>query len=177
MNSRFSSKSKGIFYCRPHRLNREAKKRGEKMFYQLRLADAKDMDAIESFLKEAGTSHKGIEANHGQFIMMEDPQKKIVACLGMEEFQKKKGLLRSLVVSDQISQAHIVSLFQSMQALCDKREIHTLYLIANKRTSMDFLEVLGFKQAENVPNELYHSEHVSESLKVNGAVLMVKTSA
>ncbi|MEC1535136.1 hypothetical protein P9D55_03815 [Bacillus sonorensis] len=147
------------------------------MFYQLRLAETKDKDAIEAFLKEAGTSHKGIEVNHGQFITMEDSQKKIVACLGMEEFEKKKGLLRSLVVSDKLSQGHIVSLFQSMQVLCEKREIHTLYVIANKRTSMDFLEVLGFKQLENVPNELYESEHVSESLKTKGAVLMVKTSA
>ena len=176
MNCRLSSKSKGIFYCRPHRLDREVKKRGEKMFYQLRLAETKDKDAIEAFLKEAGTKHKGIEVNHGQFIMMEDSQKKIVACLGMEEFEKKKGLLRSLVVSDKLSQGHIVSLFQSMQVLCEKREIHTLYLVANKRTSMDFLEVLGFKQAAAIPEELDGSEHVSDSLSVNGAVLMEKTS-
>lgn len=176
MNSRLSSKSKGIFYCRPHRLDREVKKRGEKMFYQLRLAETKDMNAIEAFLKKAGTSHKGLEEAKSQFIMMEDPPDEIVACLGMEEFENKKGLLRSLVVSDKLSQGHIVSLFQSMQVLCEKRGIQTLYLIANKRTSLDFLEVLGFKQAAAIPEELDGSEHVSDSLKVNGAVLMEKTS-
>ncbi len=138
----------------------------------------KDMNAIEAFLKKAGTSHKGIEEAKSQFIMMEDPPDEIVACLGMEEFENKKGLLRSLVVSDKLSQPepHIVSLFQSMQVLCEKRGIQTLYLVANKRTSMDFLEVLGFKQAAAIPEELDGSEHVSDSLSVNGAVLMEKTS-
>lgn len=41
---------------------------------------------------------------------------------------------------------------------------------------MDFLEVLGFKQAAAIPDELDESEHVSDSLNVNGAVLMEKTS-
>ncbi|MFN2744612.1 MULTISPECIES: GNAT family N-acetyltransferase [Bacillus] len=145
------------------------------MFYQLRLAEAKDIHAIEAFLREAGTSHKGIDEKKSQFIMMENPPNKIVACLGMEEMENEKGLLRSLVVSDKLNQGHIVSLFQGMQVLCEKRGIHTLYLVANNRKSMDFLEVMGFKQAEVVPEELCQSEHISDSLKVNGAVLMVKT--
>lgn len=62
------------------------------MFYQLRLAETKDMNAIEAFLKKAGTSHKGLEEAKSQFIMMEDPPDEIVACLGMEEFENKKGL-------------------------------------------------------------------------------------
>lgn len=77
------------------------------MFYQLRLAETKDMNAIEAFLKKAGTSHKGLEEAKSQFIMMEDPPDEIVACLGMEEFENKKGLLRSLVVSDKLSQGQI----------------------------------------------------------------------
>ncbi|MEC1259261.1 hypothetical protein P9D34_02140 [Bacillus swezeyi] len=145
------------------------------MFYQLRLAEEKDINVIEAFLKEAGTSHKGIEENRSQFIMMEDPPNKIVACLGMEELENEKGLLRSLVVSDKLSQGHIVSLFQGMQVLCEKRGIHTLYLVANNGTSMDFLEVMGFKRAGSLPEELCGSEHVSDSLNVSGAVLMVKT--
>lgn len=88
----------------------------------------------------------------------------------------KKDCCARLSCLTRLSQGHIVSLFQSMQVLCEKRGIQTLYLVANKRTSMDFLEVLGFKQAAAIPDELDESEHVSDSLNVNGAVLMEKTS-
>ncbi|MDA7025382.1 hypothetical protein PJ311_02005 [Bacillus sp. CLL-7-23] len=144
------------------------------MFYQLRLAEKRDKDAIRSFLTEAGTSYKGIDEEKSHFILMEDCQKKIVACLGMEKIENEKGLLRSLVVSDQLNQGHVVSLFQSMQVLCEKREIHTLYLVTNKQTSVNLLEVLGFKQTENKPNELIQSQHASVSLEANEAVLMMK---
>ena len=54
------------------------------------------MNAIEAFLKKAGTS-KGLEEAKSQFIMMEDPPDEIVACLGMEEFENKKGLCALVV--------------------------------------------------------------------------------
>ncbi|MCY9195269.1 hypothetical protein MOE86_00800 [Bacillus atrophaeus] len=147
------------------------------MFYQLRAAREKDGETIEAFLKQAGTNHAGVNRSKTRFIILEDSAKQIAACLGMENFSKGKGLLRSLVVSDKLSQSHIVTLFQSMEVLCEKHEIKTVYLIANQHSSVDFLQVMGFTQADSVPEELYDSDHFRESLQTEGSILMKKTSA
>ncbi len=151
-------------------------KRGERMFYQLRVAREKDGDGLEAFLKQAKTSCEGVRENFTQFLMLEDSEKNIAGCLGIEKISCGQGLLRSLVISDKLHQGHIVTLFQSMELLCEKHQIKTVYLIANQHSSADFLAALGFEPAESVPEELCSSGHFCESQQREGAVLMKKAS-
>ncbi|MDR4433360.1 GNAT family N-acetyltransferase [Bacillus tequilensis] len=146
------------------------------MFYQLRVAREKDRGVLEEFLKQAKTNHEGVKEDFAQFLMLEDGEKNIAGCLGIEKIGCDQGLLRSLVISDKLHQGHIVTLFQSMELLCEKHQIKTVYLIANQHSSADFLKAMGFEPAESVPEELFTSHHFRESRQTEGAVLMKKAS-
>ncbi|NTU25929.1 hypothetical protein HPX95_07020 [Bacillus tequilensis] len=146
------------------------------MFYQLRVAREKDRGVLEEFLKQAKTNHEGVKEDLAQFLMLEDGEKNIAGCLGIEKIGCDQGLLRSLVISDKLHQGHIVTLFQSMELLCEKHQIKTVYLIANQHSSADFLTAMGFEPAESVPEELFTSHHFRESRQTEGAVLMKKAS-
>lgn len=148
--------------------------RGDGVYYQMRVAEKSDEQAIIQFLKEANIGHEGIGTPRSKFIILEENNKKIAACLGLEELGDSRGVLRSLVVTDKLNQGHIVSLFQSMQVLCDCEKIRTLYLVANHQSSFEFLDVMGFKKTTNIPLAIRHSEHAAEALKSQGAELMVK---
>ncbi|KXZ17250.1 hypothetical protein AXI59_14680 [Bacillus nakamurai] len=147
------------------------------MFYQLRVARDKDTEALETFLRQADTAHAEIDQSVSRFIMLEDSEKQIAACLGIEKVSGGKGLLRSLVMSDRLNQSHIVTLFQSMEVLCEKHQIKDVYLVANQISSAEFLNVMGFETCGEMPEELYASEHFRDSLRTKGSFLMVKTSA
>ncbi|MES1031134.1 hypothetical protein FOA26_03245 [Bacillus velezensis] len=147
------------------------------MFYQLRVARDQDTEALQAFLKKADTAHAEIDQQISRFIVLEDSEKMIAACLGIEKFSGGKGLLRSLVMSDRLNQSHIVTLFQSMDVLCKKHEIQDVYLVANQPSSAEFLNVMGFEACADAPDELYTSEHFRNSLCTEGSFLMVKTSA
>ncbi|SPU05195.1 YwlB [Bacillus tequilensis] len=131
---------------------------------------------LEEFLKQAKTNHEGVKEDFAQFLMLEDGEKNIAGCLGIEKIGCDQGLLRSLVISDKLHQGHIVTLFQSMELLCEKHQIKTVYLIANQHSSADFLKAMGFEPAESVPEELFTSHHFRESRQTEGAVLMKKAS-
>ncbi|QIW81732.1 GNAT family N-acetyltransferase [Bacillus tequilensis] len=146
------------------------------MFYQLRVAREKDRGVLEEFLKQAKTNHEGVKEDFAQFLMLEDGEKNIAGCLGIEKIGCDQGLLRSLVISDKLHQGHIVTLFQSMELLCEKHQIKTVYLIANQHSSADFLKAMGFEPAESIPEELFTSHHFRESRQTEGAVLMKKAS-
>lgn len=63
------------------------------MFYQLRVAREKDGDVLEAFLKQAKTSYEGVKEGFTQFLMLEDSEKNIAGCLGIEKISCDQGLL------------------------------------------------------------------------------------
>lgn len=74
----------------PHRLEERTQKRGERMFYQLRVAREKDGDVLEAFLKQAKTSYEGVKEGFTQFLMLEDSEKNIAGCLGIEKIRSEE---------------------------------------------------------------------------------------
>jgi N-acetylglutamate synthase-like GNAT family acetyltransferase len=140
----------------------------------MRVAEHSDKQAIIDFLKEANVGYDGVGIVNSKFIILEENNKKILACLGLEELGDNQGILRSLVVSDKLNQGHIVALFQNMQVLCGHEQIHTLYLVANRQSSFEFLHVMGFKKAETIPPAVHLSDHAAAALKAEGAELMKK---
>lgn len=147
------------------------------MYYQLRIAEKKDVQAIKSFIEKADLSSEGIEEIADYFVIMESDENTIVASLGIEPVNGD-GLLRSLVVSEAINQAHLLSLFESIHALGREKGLLGSYLVTNKKNSIEFLKLIGFQSVEQneIPEHLLHSAHFKESLEKEHAVVMVKTS-
>ncbi|WP_338778880.1 hypothetical protein [Metabacillus sp. FJAT-52054] len=147
------------------------------MFYQLKLAEPADKSRLIEFVEAAGSNAAGIEEKIDQFVMMTDSDKRIAACIGLEIFGEY-GLLRTLVVSDKLDQAYILSLFQSIHEVGRIKKLKNYYLVAGGQGSTEFLEVIGFKQTSKaeLPEEMLGSKHIQSSLKADGSVIMVKNT-
>ncbi|PGT89654.1 hypothetical protein [Bacillus sp. AFS040349] len=147
------------------------------MLFQLKIAEEKDLGRLTDFIEKAGLSSEGLDTIIDYFVMLEDGNHEVVACIGVEPLNTH-GLLRSLVVSDKLKQAHIVTLFQSIQTLAEKKGISNLYLVTNKEASVNFLALMGFSQIEPnvIPDEMLTLDHMSGSLEDPNAKIMVKSS-
>lgn len=147
------------------------------MFYQLKIAEKQDIERLTMFVEKAGISSEGIADLIDYFVLMENGEKEIVACIGVEPV-KNAGLLRSLVVSDKLKQAHIVTLFQSIQTLAEKRGITNLFLVTNKEASVQFLSLMGFQKLKPdlVPSDMLTIDHMKDSLEDPNAEVMIKSS-
>ncbi|OLP66800.1 hypothetical protein BACPU_01590 [Bacillus pumilus] len=146
------------------------------MYYQLRMATEEDVPAINAFLEKGQASGGVTIAERTQFVVMENTDGQLAGCLGLERLSEQEALLRSLVISDQLGQGHIVSLFQSVQTLGEKLGVDTFYVVANHRASHDFLTLMGFSPVEEIPDSLWVSTHAKESLGKEQAVVLQKKS-
>ncbi|MEI4790027.1 general stress acyl- n-acyltransferase [Bacillus sp. FJAT-53060] len=147
------------------------------MYYQLRMATEEDVPAINAFL-EKGQAKGGVTiAERTAFVVMEDADGKLAGSLGLEQLNEHEGLLRSLVISDKLGQGHIVSLFQSVHTLGEKRGVDTFYVVANHSSSHDFLALMGFSLLEEIPDSVWVSTHAKESLGKKQAVVLQKKSS
>jgi len=147
------------------------------MFYQLKIAEKQDIERLTMFVEKAGISSEGIADLIDYFVLMENGEKEIVACIGVEPVNNT-GLLRSLVVSDKLKQAHIVTLFQSIQTLAEKRGMTNLFLVTNKEASVQFLSLMGFQKLKPdlVPSDMLTIDHMRDSLEDPNAKVMIKSS-
>ncbi|WP_368658128.1 GNAT family N-acetyltransferase [Metabacillus halosaccharovorans] len=147
------------------------------MFYQLKIAEKQDIERLTMFVEKAEISSEGIADLIDYFVLMEKGEKEIVACIGVEPVNNT-GLLRSLVVSDKLKQAHIVTLFQSIQTLAEKRGITNLFLVTNKEASVQFLSLMGFQKLKPdlVPSDMLTIDHMRDSLEDPNAKVMIKSS-
>ncbi|MBM7605310.1 N-acetylglutamate synthase-like GNAT family acetyltransferase [Metabacillus crassostreae] len=147
------------------------------MFYQLKIAEEKDLGRLTDFVVKAGVSSDGISEIIDYFVLMEDGENEIVACIGVQPLNEN-GLLRSLVVSDKLKQAHILTLFQSIQTLAEKKGINHLFLVTNKEASVQLLSLMGFEEIDfkAIPEDLLTLEHMNGSLKEENAKIMRRTA-
>ncbi|KEP27572.1 MULTISPECIES: GNAT family N-acetyltransferase [Bacillus] len=147
------------------------------MYYQLRIATEEDAPTINAFL-EKGQAKGGVTiAECTTFVVMEDANGQLAGCLGLEQLNEQEGLLRSLVISDKLGQGHIVSLFQSVQTLGEKKGVDTFYVVANHSASHDFLALMGFTPLKDIPDSVWVSAHAKESLDKEQAVVLQKKSS
>ncbi|MFS0654075.1 GNAT family N-acetyltransferase [Bacillus sp. 179-C3.3 HS] len=147
------------------------------MYYQLRIATEEDTAMINAFL-EKGQAKGGVTiSSRTTFVVMEDTEGQLAGCLGLEQLNEQEGLLRSLVISDQLGQGHIVSLFQSVQTLGEKIGVDTFYVVVNLASSHDFLSLMGFSPIKEIPESLLLSTHAKESLDKEQAILLQKKTS
>lgn len=145
------------------------------MFYQLKVAEEKDLNKLVTFAEKAGINSQGFHTLIDHFILMENGQHELVACVGIEPVEKD-GILRSLIVSDILNEAHILTLFQSVQTLSEQKGIEHLYLITNNKASIHFLMMMGFEEIgkHRIPNHLLNTDHMKSCLEADDKIVMVK---
>lgn len=127
----------------------------------IRCAHTEDIMRVERFLEDAGLSKDGVQASIEYFLLMEDHLGDMKATLGIEP-HGKAGLLRSLVMRPNCTEKDLFLLFEQILLLARDRQLKTLYLASNKKSSLEIFRLIGFTEEiiENLPAELFQSEHV-----------------
>ncbi|GLB59073.1 hypothetical protein [Cytobacillus sp. NCCP-133] len=139
----------------------------------VRCAKLKDAERLTAFLEAANLSADGIKESIGYFLIMENDSGDIKATLGIEPLGEV-GLLRSLVMSASASEKDLFILFEQILMLARDRDLHSLYLASNKRNSLEFFHLLGFKKEDRkeLPEVLFESEHVKHILTVDNSFFL-----
>lgn len=140
----------------------------------VRCAQTEDIQRLIAFLNEASLGTDGVEESIEFFLIMEDENGRINATLGIEPLGKY-GLLRSLAITQQASESDLMLIFNQMLKLAREKELESLYLATNKHSSLPFFSLIGFEQEkkENLPQELFSSDHVNHILTVDNSLFMV----
>ncbi|MFN7252081.1 MAG: GNAT family N-acetyltransferase [Anaerobacillus sp.] len=142
----------------------------------IRIATEKDLLPIQHLLAKANLSERGIEDNIDNFLVVEDPDKKIIGTVGIEPIEND-GLLRSLVMSSESWNAKIGLDFIELAVAYGKQKgYETLYLLTN--SSMPFFEYIGFKILEEneIPEHLKLSEHFAQYVEGVTKVMALSTA-
>lgn len=141
----------------------------------IRIATEKDLLPIQHLLAKASLSERGIEQNIDNFLVVEDPEKKIIGTVGFEPIEND-GLLRSLVMSSESWNAKIGLDFIELAVSYGKQKgYETLYLLTN--SSLPFFEYIGFRILEEneIPKHLRASEHFAQYVEGVTKVLSLAT--
>ncbi|MEH7389781.1 GNAT family N-acetyltransferase [Bacillus sp. JJ1474] len=139
----------------------------------IRCAVAEDVERLTSFLAEAKLNTDGLAESIDYFLIMENDQGNVKATLGIEPLGTR-GLLRSLAMAKDMSENELFVLFEQILMLARDRKLQSLYLSSNKKTSLAFFQLLGFKEVNklSLPQELYESDHVKHILTVDNSFFL-----
>jgi N-acetylglutamate synthase-like GNAT family acetyltransferase len=140
----------------------------------IRRANQSDLSILKGFLTEASLGTSGLSEEMVEyFLLLENEDGKLVGTLGIETFGVK-GLLRSLVVTPGQAEKDIWLLIGQALQLAKDRGIKELFLATNKMGVLPLFELLGFKKIEeqDLPQELYQSEHVCHILSVDNSLFL-----
>ncbi|OIJ21804.1 hypothetical protein BKP45_03655 [Anaerobacillus alkalidiazotrophicus] len=141
----------------------------------IRIATEKDLLPIQHLLAKASLSKRGLEQNIDNFLVVEDPNKKIIGTVGIEPIGKD-GLLRSLVLTSENWNAKIGLNFIELAVSYGKQKgYENLYLLTN--SSLPFFEYIGFKilAEDKIPDHLKQSEHFAQYVEGVTKVMSIST--
>lgn len=132
----------------------------------IRYANETDTKKIASFINRANLSSVGISETINYFVVGENTRQEIKVTLGIERVNNI-GLLRSLVISPELSEEDLLVTFSKAVELAKYNNLTELYVTINNYLLMQLLEVLGFKQVKgiNIPDELLTTEYFSTVFK------------
>ncbi|MCA1065471.1 hypothetical protein LCL98_18765 [Rossellomorea aquimaris] len=142
------------------------------MLKVIRQATQEDIWEVTAFLKKAGLSTEGIHNSVDCFLVVEDSEKQLIGTLGIE-VQEEVGLLRSLVVTSSFDSEELFALFQEILKLAKEKELSRLYLISNRRASLQFFDLLGFQQEKDpFVEDLKNFVHAQKLSTVDNCITM-----
>ena len=142
----------------------------------IRRAEVQDIQSLVAFLEKAGLNTEGVAETMDSFLIMEDEHGRIEATIGMEPFGDM-GLLRSLVMTAQMSENDLFLLFEQMFLLAKEKGMKDIFMATNKLGAMKLVEILGFQQVDktDLPETLCQSEHVQHILTVDNSAFLKLT--
>ncbi|RXJ02712.1 hypothetical protein DS745_05205 [Anaerobacillus alkaliphilus] len=141
----------------------------------IRIATEKDLLPIQHLLAKANLSERGIEQNIDNFLVVEDPDKKVIGTVGIEPIGKD-GLLRSLVMASESWNAKVGLDFIELAVSYGKQKgYEKLYLLTN--SSLPFFEYIGFRilEEQDVPGHLKDTEHFAQYVEGVTKVMELST--
>jgi N-acetylglutamate synthase-like GNAT family acetyltransferase len=142
------------------------------MLKMIRQAVKEDLGSIVEMLEKAGLSTEGVEEAIESFLVVEDGKENLIGTLGVE-IQNRTGLLRSLVITKELGGDDLFSLFQEVLKLSKERGLEKLFLISNRKASVDFFHLLGFAEAkEGDVEDLAEFTHAQKLSTVDECVVM-----
>ncbi|MBH9966704.1 GNAT family N-acetyltransferase [Rossellomorea oryzaecorticis] len=138
----------------------------------IRQATHEDIYKVIGFLVKAGLSTEGVKNTIDCFLLVEDTEGNLIGTLGIE-MRERTGLLRSLVVTPAFDSEEIFTLFQEIFKLAKEKDLSQLYLITNRRASLNFFEMLGFQQEpQGHVDELKDFVHAKQLSTVDNLLTM-----
>lgn len=132
----------------------------------IRMAEERDLDSIMTLLAGSGVHTGGVAENIGQFLVVEEEQgvdKSVVGTVGLEIYEGKYGLMRSMVMQSEAWNAKVgLELIRLFLAYAETTKIEELYLLTLSTASPFFIH-MGFSTAEKeqIPTEIASSQHFS----------------
>lgn len=149
------------------------KKWGGTMAAFIRSAKDEDVERVRGFLQQAQLHTDGIEHSIDYFLIMENEEGNVKATLGIEPLGQE-GLLRSLAMTKDMSENELCILFEQAFMLARDKQLKALYLASNKKSSIPFFELLGFKEVnrESLTEALCESAHVKHILTVDNSFFL-----
>lgn len=132
----------------------------------IRMAEEQDLDSILTLLAGSGVHTGGVAENIGQFLVVEEEgtvDKTVVGTVGLEIYEGKYGLMRSLVMQSEAWNAKVgLELIRLFLAYAETTRIEQLYLLTLSTASPFFIH-MGFSTAESdqIPTAIALSQHFS----------------
>ncbi|MGB8956094.1 MAG: GNAT family N-acetyltransferase [Tumebacillaceae bacterium] len=136
------------------------------MAISIRRANEGDVTTIEALLDGAGVHSGGIVDNIARFLVVEeerDVDKRVVGTVGLEVYEERYGVMRSLVMQGDAWNARIgVELLRLFVAFAETQGIDELYLLTQS-TAPDLFIHMGFSTAapEEIPAAVAACQHFS----------------
>lgn len=139
----------------------------------VRNAMVEDKERLILFLEAADLGTIGVEEGIDYFLLVENEAGAIQATIGIEPLGDV-GLLRSLAMTEGMTENDLLLIFEQMLALAREKQLRSLYLATNKPISIPFFAMLGFAKVdkEKLPEQLYQSGHVKNILIVDNSLFM-----
>ena len=134
------------------------------MAISIRRAKAEDVTTIEALLDGAGVHSGGIVDNIGRFLVVEeerDVDKRVVGTVGLEVYEQRYGVMRSLVMQGDAWNARVgVELLRLFVAFAETQGIEELYLLT-RSTDPDLFIHMGFSTAspDEIPPSVAACQH------------------
>lgn len=134
------------------------------MAISIRKANEGDVATIEALLDGAGVHSGGIVDNIARFLVVEeerDVDKRVVGTVGLEVYEERYGVMRSLVMQGDAWNARVgVEMLRLFVAFAETQGIEELYLLT-KSTAPDLFIHMGFSTArpEEIPASVAACQH------------------
>lgn len=145
--------------------------RGETM-YTVRQGKTEDHLLIKGFIEqsEAGYDKDSV------FILVENEEKKLLSVIGLHKCEQI-GFLRSFVFSPAFPVDKLPMFFERVLMVVKENGCQSLFLASNKRQTISFFELFGFKEIEreNIPKDSKLSTAFSDASRLNNVFYMWKT--